>query len=344
MIRSKYAGGGKSHIATHFSKLGYNTLFVVPQNSLSQNIDDDAVTTIKFFSVPVGDGEKLPQFDHSDYNVVVFDETFMNGLHMLNRIRQFVNQNPNKIIVGAGDTKQLPPVEDLTNTRIPELIYCTVLFELELGTYSIVFERELRILSGGDTLGGGVECILIGGVGCVSTGNNTGRSSEPRELRDDDDELKTGGVSIFLSFTGWLLPDALLICLEVGTLPPSISNILSNILLNNDFCFSGCSCSCSASLLGLLDILLNSSFNFSICSISDLSELLLDEPDEELKLDVCTPLSGLSFIIIIFLSELSKSNHQNLNRLIIFLAVFFFPFLVIFLIALFLPLSPFLQK
>ena len=49
MIRSKYAGGGKSHIAKHFSKLGYSTLFVVPQNSLSQNIDDDAVTTNKFF-------------------------------------------------------------------------------------------------------------------------------------------------------------------------------------------------------------------------------------------------------------------------------------------------------
>ena len=50
MIRSKYAGGGKSHIAKHFGKLGYKTLFVVPQNQLSQNIDDDATTTNKFFS------------------------------------------------------------------------------------------------------------------------------------------------------------------------------------------------------------------------------------------------------------------------------------------------------
>ena len=44
----------------------------------------------------------------------------MNGLHMLNRIRQSVNQNPNKIIIGAGDTKQLPPIKDLTNTRKPD--------------------------------------------------------------------------------------------------------------------------------------------------------------------------------------------------------------------------------
>ena len=82
MIRSKHAGCGKSHIAKHFSKLGYNTLFVVPQNSLSQNIDNDAVMTNKFFAIPVGDGEKLPEFDHSSYNCIVFDEIYMNGTHI----------------------------------------------------------------------------------------------------------------------------------------------------------------------------------------------------------------------------------------------------------------------
>ena len=49
IIRSKYAGGGKSHTAKHFSKLGYKTLIVVPQNSLSHNIDDEAITANKFF-------------------------------------------------------------------------------------------------------------------------------------------------------------------------------------------------------------------------------------------------------------------------------------------------------
>ena len=128
IIRSKYAGGGKSHIAKHFSKLGYKTLFVVPQNSLSQNIDDtvvgtgclEAITTNKFFAIPVGDGEKLPEFDHSKYNCIVFDEIYMNSLYILNRIREFTKQHPDKIIIGAGDVKQLPPIEDLTNTRKPD--------------------------------------------------------------------------------------------------------------------------------------------------------------------------------------------------------------------------------
>ena len=61
----------------------------MPQNSLSQNIDDDAVTTNKFFAIPVEDGEKLPEFDRSSYNCIVFDEIYMNGTHILNRIREF---------------------------------------------------------------------------------------------------------------------------------------------------------------------------------------------------------------------------------------------------------------
>ena len=65
IIRSKYAGGGKSHIAKHFSKLGYKTLFVVPQNSLSQNIDDtvDArvlLQLISFLPFPSVMGRNCP--------------------------------------------------------------------------------------------------------------------------------------------------------------------------------------------------------------------------------------------------------------------------------------------
>ena len=95
-------------------------MFVVPQNSLSQNIDDEAITTNKFFAIPVGDGEKLPEFDHSEFNCIVFDEIYTNSLYILNRIREFVNHNPDKISIGAGDAKQLSPIEDLTNTRNPD--------------------------------------------------------------------------------------------------------------------------------------------------------------------------------------------------------------------------------
>ena len=79
MIRSKYAGGGKSHIAKHFSKLGYNTLFVVPQNSLSQNIDDDVVTTNKFFAIPVLSNNNLSTLDATTTGVDVYGDLSYTG-------------------------------------------------------------------------------------------------------------------------------------------------------------------------------------------------------------------------------------------------------------------------
>ena len=35
-------------------------------------------------------------------------------------MREFVKKNPNKIKIRAGDAKQLPPIEDLANTRKPD--------------------------------------------------------------------------------------------------------------------------------------------------------------------------------------------------------------------------------
>ena len=122
MIRAKFAGSGKSYIAKYLSKLGYKVLFVVPTNKLSQDIDDEATTSNKFFSIPVEGGKRLPRFDHSEYNLIVFDEIYMNGLYILNRIREFINDNPEKKYIATGDTKQLPPIKDLTNTQ-PHDIY-----------------------------------------------------------------------------------------------------------------------------------------------------------------------------------------------------------------------------
>ena len=117
MIRSKFAGGGKSHIGKHLQKMGYNVLAVVPQNMLKQETECDAVTLNTFFSVPVHKGDKLPWFDYSGFDVIFFDEIYMASPYILNRIRQFVINNPNLIIIGAGDVKQLPSIEPFTNVR-----------------------------------------------------------------------------------------------------------------------------------------------------------------------------------------------------------------------------------
>ena len=117
IIRAKYPGSGKSFLGQYLNKMGYNVLFVVPHNRLSQEIEGEATTLNMFFSIPVNKGDDLPCFDHSAFNVIFFDEIFMSNIYIYNKIREFVKNNPDKIIIGAGDTKQLQPINDLTNTQ-----------------------------------------------------------------------------------------------------------------------------------------------------------------------------------------------------------------------------------
>ena len=65
----------------------------------------------------MGDGEKLPEFDHSKLNCVVFDEVYMNSAYVLDRLGEFANTDPDRIITGVGDVQQLVLIEDLTNAR-----------------------------------------------------------------------------------------------------------------------------------------------------------------------------------------------------------------------------------
>ena len=120
VIKGKFPGTGKSYIAEHFSKLGKRVLFVVPTNRLLQEKSVDATTYNKFFSVGVALGEKLAPFDYSSYDVICFDEVFMCNMCFLNKVRLFCLNNSDKIIVGTGDTKQLPSVECITNSRDKE--------------------------------------------------------------------------------------------------------------------------------------------------------------------------------------------------------------------------------
>ena len=143
MIRAKFAGSGKSYIGQYLNKMGYNVLFVVPHNRLSQEIEGKATTLNMFFSIPVHKGDDLPCFDHSAFNVIFFDEIFMSNIYIYNKIREFVKNNPDKIIIGAGDTKQLQPINDLTNTQ-PHDIYADMCID-KIFKYSIYLKISKRV-------------------------------------------------------------------------------------------------------------------------------------------------------------------------------------------------------
>ena len=143
MIRAKFAGSGKSYIGQYLNKMGYNVLFVVPHNRLSQEIEGKATTLNMFFSIPVNKGDDLPCFDHSAFNVIFFDEIFMSNIYIYNKIREFVKNNPDKIIIGAGDTKQLQPINDLTNTQ-PHDIYADMCID-KIFKYSMYLKISKRV-------------------------------------------------------------------------------------------------------------------------------------------------------------------------------------------------------
>ena len=121
IIRARFAGSGKSYIGEYFQNMGKNVLFVVPTNRLLQEKEVEATTYNKFFSIAVHDdvGEKLPQFDYSSFDIIVFDEIYMSNLYVLDKVGQFIKNNPDKIVIATGDVKQLQGVEVMTNCQNP---------------------------------------------------------------------------------------------------------------------------------------------------------------------------------------------------------------------------------
>ena len=136
MIKAEYGGSGKSYIAKYFAKLGKNVLFVVGTNHLGQNCECESATVNKFFSIAIEEGETLPAFDHSAYDVICFDEIYFNPYRILARISKFIEENKhNKIIIATGDTNQLPTIEPLSNTRSFEECadeYVKIMFKYEI--------------------------------------------------------------------------------------------------------------------------------------------------------------------------------------------------------------------
>ena len=69
-----------------------------------------------FFGISFGD-VKLEPFDYSGYDVIVFDEVYFSSSSTYWRIKQFVEETKSNKIIVATDTKQLKPIQPLTNIQ-----------------------------------------------------------------------------------------------------------------------------------------------------------------------------------------------------------------------------------
>ena len=114
MIRAEFAGSGKSYTCKHLKTRKYKVLFVVHSNELGQQCGCEWTTINKFFGISSGD-ERLSKFDYSGYGVIVFDEIFFHNVGKWALIWDFCKDNPDKIVVATGDTKQLKNPESVSN-------------------------------------------------------------------------------------------------------------------------------------------------------------------------------------------------------------------------------------
>lgn len=100
---------------------GYKVMFVCPTNKFLQSFEGEALTSNKFFGKSFCN-VKLEPFGYSWYDVTVFDEIYFSSLSTRWRINQFLEENKrNKMIVATGDTKQLKPIQPLTNIQENEI-------------------------------------------------------------------------------------------------------------------------------------------------------------------------------------------------------------------------------
>jgi len=117
MIRADLQGSGKTYAAQHMIKLGYKVLFVCPTNKLTQNNGVNGVTINKFFGMTINNEESLTKIDASQYDVIVFDEIYFVDICKLSKIKHFVDNDKDKIIIATGDTSQLEPINEYSQIK-----------------------------------------------------------------------------------------------------------------------------------------------------------------------------------------------------------------------------------
>ena len=60
----------------------------------------------------INNEESLTKVDSSQFDVIVFDEIYFVDIYKLSKIKNFVDNNQDKIIIATGDTAQLEPINE----------------------------------------------------------------------------------------------------------------------------------------------------------------------------------------------------------------------------------------
>ena len=96
-----------------------------------------AITTNTFFGVAVSEEAKMNKFDDSPYDVILFDEIYLNNLLFLRTIKEYSETHPENIILATGDPNQKKPV-DVLSTEIEHKTYAN-------HCISIIFPNQITL-------------------------------------------------------------------------------------------------------------------------------------------------------------------------------------------------------
>ena len=91
---------------------------VAPSNELVKDILNDgiiSVTVHRFFGCGITEESRSRPFDDSKFDVIVFDEIYLNDLPFLSKIYKYIHSHPEKIVLATGDTFQNDPVMPLSS-------------------------------------------------------------------------------------------------------------------------------------------------------------------------------------------------------------------------------------
>lgn len=144
-IKSDIPGAGKSNSVKNYA--GEKTLFVCPFNELALEFRKEGYhsTTVNKLLGMFGDGSaeymKIKMFDISKFDVICFDEMYLNNNKMKKSIHKYMLRNNTKKYIATGDSVQNNPIgddvdvdatdkltthEDIINQMFPNQINLTI--------------------------------------------------------------------------------------------------------------------------------------------------------------------------------------------------------------------------
>ena len=152
MIRAEDGGCGNIYTCKHMESKGRKVLLVCPTNRLAKDNKEHGCTLNKLFGIWLTEGANMAKLDNGGYDTVVFDEICFCSVRHLARVKWYCDNNPDKIVIATGDTKNLECIGCITNQRDYDEYYNKCVDLIFTGGMCFTENKRLKSKNDKDTL------------------------------------------------------------------------------------------------------------------------------------------------------------------------------------------------